>query len=72
MRHEIVGTTFLGMGLLHTIDLVAELAHVLILAGIHFAQASDQRNRKCQRLAGSSATTAKNVSPSQRIGNVSA
>ena len=56
------------MGLLHTIDLVAELAHVLILAGIHFAQASDQRNRKCQRLAGSSATTAKNVSPSQRIG----
>ena len=68
MRHEIVGTTFLGMGLLHTIDLVAELAHVLILAGIHFAQASDQRNRKCQRLAGAGTTAAKNVSPSQRIG----
>ena len=68
MRHEIIGAPLLGMSLLHTINLMAELAHILIFVGIHFTQTSDQRNRERQRLTGAGTTAAKNVSPSQRIG----
>ena len=64
MRHEIISAPLLGMSLLHTINLMAELAHILIFVGIHFTQTSDQRNRERQRLTGTGTTAAKNVSPS--------
>ena len=68
MRQEIVGAPFLGMPLAHLFHLMAELAHVLVLVGVDLTQSRDQRNRERQGLAGTGASSAKNVTTGQGIG----
>lgn len=66
-RHEILGTTFLGMALLHAFDLMTELAHVLVFVGIHLPKAGDHRNGERQGLAGAGTATAKHIATGQGI-----
>ena len=56
------------MAFAHLLHLMAELAHALIVVGVHLAQTGDQRNRERQGLAGACTATAKDVASSQGIG----
>ena len=67
VRQEIIGTTLLGMALAHLLHLMAELAHVLVIVGIHLSQTGDQRNRERQGLAGAGTATAKDIASGQGI-----
>ncbi len=68
MRNEILRPAFLGVLLLHAVDLMAELAHVLEIVGVHLAEAGDQRNRERERLSGAGASTTEDVAGRQGIG----